>query len=138
MEITKERPKASSLPSGTLVEMYIQLRDRRALRKAAFENEDAADKGKQEKMEGILMQRFNAEGIDSVKSAAGTAYTDTRVAASVADTTAFYGFCVENDEIGLMEIRASKTNIQAFKEANGDLPPGVNWSETKTIKVRRS
>ena len=85
MEVaTKPKVSAAALPSGKLVELYIQLRDRRALRKAEYENADADDKGKQEKIEGILLQRFNEEGIDSIKTGAGTAQPGARGERSVA------------------------------------------------------
>ena len=51
------KKKVTDLPSGSLVEIYIELRDRRAKRKAEYENADAADKGKQEKLEN-LVNRF--------------------------------------------------------------------------------
>lgn len=133
-----ERPKASALPSGKLVEIYIELRDRRAKRKAAFENEDADDKTKQEKIEGMLLQRFNAEGIDSIKSPAGTAYTSTRTSATVADGEAFFDFCRNNDAWDLVDKRANKTAIAAYRTEHDDLPPGINWSETLVVNVRRS
>lgn len=138
MEV-KEKPKASSLPSGKLVEVYIELRDRRARRKAAFENEDSEDKGKQEKIEGMLLQRFNADGIDSVKTPFGTAYTSTRTTASVADKEVFMSWAdAQDDRWEYIEVRADKKNVEAYREANDDLPPGINWTESRVINVRRS
>lgn len=138
MEV-KEKPKASSLPSGKLVEVYIELRDRRARRKAAFENEDSEDKGKQEKIEGMLLQRFNADGIDSVKTPFGTAYTTTRTTASVADKEVFMSWAdAQDDRWEYIEVRADKKNVEAYREANDDLPPGINWTESRVINVRRS
>lgn len=138
MEQVLTKPKVTDLPSGKLVDAYIQLRDRRAKRKAAYENEDESDKLKQEKIEGILLQRFREEGIDSVKSPAGTAYTLTRTSATVADGEAFFNFCRENDAWELVDKRANKTAIVAYKEENNDLPPGINYSETLVLGVRRS
>lgn len=138
MEAQAEKTKASSLPSGKLVEIYIDLRDRRAKRKAAFENEDADDKGKQEKIEGMLLQRFAAEGIDSVKSPAGTAYTSTRTSATVADGQVFFDFCRENDMWDLVDKRANKTAVAAYRNENDDIPPGINWSECLVVNVRRT
>lgn len=140
MEQVLEKPKqkVSDLPSGKLVEFYIELRDRRAKRKAAYENDDEADKLKQEKIEGMLLQRFREEGIESIKSAAGTAYTLTRTSATVADGEAFFNYCRENDAWDLVDKRANKTAVVAFRNEYNDLPPGINYSETLTIGVRRS
>ena len=52
--------KVSDLKTSDLTLIYIQLRDRRAQRKAAYEAEDAADKAKQEKIEGVLLAKLDA------------------------------------------------------------------------------
>lgn len=126
------------MKTGTLVEMYIQLRDRRAARKAAFDIDDSDDKAKQEKIEGLLMQRFKEDGVDSVKTPAGTAYTSMRTTASVADGEAFFSFCRETEQWDLIEKRASKTAVIAYRDEHNDLPPGINWSEQVVVNVRRS
>ena len=139
MEVaTKPKVSAAALPSGKLVELYIQLRDRRALRKAEYENADADDKGKQEKIEGILLQRFNEEGIDSIKTGAGTAYTSTRTSASVADKEVFMAWVRENELWEFLEVRAAKKTVETFREEQNNLPPGINWVEQVTVNVRRS
>lgn len=121
-----------------LVKLYIQLRDRRSQRKAAYENEDAADKGKQEKIEGILLKRFMDQGIESVKTCAGTAYKSVRSSASVADWESFFDFVRGNEAWGLLEHRASKAAVEEHKNSFGELPPGLNWREEIVINVRRS
>jgi len=138
MEQAVAKPKVTDLPSGKLVEVYIQLRDRRAQRKAEFENSDADDKSRQEKIEGILLQRFTEEGIDSVKSAAGTAYTSTRSSASVADKDLFMSWVRENELWEFLEVRAAKGTVQSYREEQNDLPPGINWVEQRVVNVRRS
>lgn len=130
--------KASELPSNQLVDLYIQIRDRRALRKAEYENADAGDKHKQEKIEGILMVRFHNDGVESIRTDAGTAYVSARSAFSVADRDAFRKFVEDNNAWELVEMRAAKTACTQFKEEHNDLPPGLNYSEVKVINVRRS
>ena len=49
-----------------LVDMYIQLRDRRSQRKKDFEESDSSDKAYQDKIEGVLMAHFNENGVDRV------------------------------------------------------------------------
>ena len=131
------KPKVTDLPSGKLVEVYIQLRDRRAQRKAEYENADADDKGKQEKIEGILLHRFQEDGIESCKTAAGTAYKSVRTSASVADADLFFSFIVKNDLWDLLEKRCNKTFVEQYKAEHEELPPGVNYSESVVINVRR-
>jgi hypothetical protein len=37
-----------------------------------------------------------------------------------------------------MDVRASKTAIVEFVEANADLPPGINWRAETVVRIRRS
>lgn len=129
----------TDLKDSELVQFYIQLRDRRAQRKAAYENDDAADKGKQEKIEGELLRRFQERGADSVSAKGiGTAYKSVRSTASVADWDSFLDFVKSNDAWELIAHSCSKASVQEFKAANEDLPPGINWREEVTVNVRRS
>ena len=66
--------KLSEARTADLAKIYIQLRDRRAQRKAKYDAEDADDKAKQERIEADLLRRFNEEGIESVRTEFGTAY----------------------------------------------------------------
>lgn len=136
--VAAPRMKVADMPSNKLVDIYIQLRDRRAQRKAAFENDDAGDKDKQEKIEGVLLAKFLEEGVESVKTAAGTAYKSSRVSATVADRDMFFDFVRANEAWDMLESRAAKTAVVAWKEENNDLPPGIKWSEIATLNVRRS
>lgn len=121
-----------------VVEKYILIRDRRASRKKEFEAEDAADKELQEKIEAKLLQAFDQTGVDSCRTAFGTAYKSSRTTASVADKESFMSFVREAGEWPLLEVRAAKTAVEQYKAEHGDLPPGVSWSEMTTINVRRT
>lgn len=128
-----------SLNKADVVKTYIALRDRRAKRKAEFEAADAEDKLAQEKIEAYFLKGFNEEGIDSIKTEFGTVYKQTRTSASVADWDAFFnGYVVPNQAWEMLERRANKTTVEQYRAANEDLPPGINWSETQVVNVRRN
>lgn len=128
-----------ALNKAEVVATYIKLRDRRAKRKAEYEAADAADKEKQEKIEAYLLKEFNESGIDSIKTEFGTAYKSTRTSATVADWDAFFTqYVVPNQAWEMLERRVNKTAVEQFKAANEDLPPGINWSETQVVNIRRS
>lgn len=120
-----------------LVSTYIAIRDRRAVRKAAFTAEDAKDKALAEKIEAVFLKLFTDQGTDSVKTSAGTAYRTTRTSATVADKTVFLEYIMANAAFELLDVRANKTAVNDFKEVNDTLPPGVNWSAEHTVNVRR-
>jgi len=130
--------KIADLSDASLVQLFIGLRDRRAKRKADYDLDDAGDKDRQNKIETDFLRRFNEQGTDSVSSREfGTAYRSTRSSATVADWDIFFGHVQDNDAWELIERRPSKKAVQEFREANDDMVPGLNWSETQVVNFRR-
>jgi hypothetical protein len=121
-----------------LVQKYIELRDAKSQLKAKYDAKAGKLDTAMEKIEAILLMDFNERGIESMRTAAGTAYKQTRVSAGVADWDAARDFIVENELWNMLERRVNKSAIEQYKEANGDLPPGINWREEVVINVRRS
>jgi phage host-nuclease inhibitor protein Gam len=121
------------------VTLYIQLRDKKAQMKSDFDASVAPINDKMEKLEAKLLDVFNKTGMDSVKTEHGTAYTAVRTTASVADREAFMDFVKANEEWSLLEVRASKTAIEQFRDSNdNELPPGVNIRSERVVNIRRS
>ena len=130
--------KISELDDANLLKLFIGLRDKRSKRKADYDADDADDKYKQNKIETEFLRRFNERGIDNVSSREfGTAYRSTRSSATVADWDAVLDFVQENEAWEMLERRVNKTAVEQFKSVEGDLPPGVNWSETQVVNFRR-
>lgn len=131
--------KPAEMKDSQLVELYIKVRDRRAQRKAAFDNEDTDDKSRQEKIEAILLVRFEESGLESVRTAAGTAYKSSKTSVAIADKEAFFfDWIIPNKAWEFLDLKANKSSIVEYKKINNDLPPGINWREEVTINVRRS
>jgi hypothetical protein len=122
-----------------LVGKYILLRERRAKRKAAFALDDESDKALQEKIEAVMMIKFQELGTNSVNTPLGTAYTAIRTSASVADRDVYFGWVMEDpaERLIFLEARASKLAVEAYRNANGVIPPGLNWSESREINFTR-
>jgi len=121
-----------------LVAKYIEMRDKKYELKHQYEFKAAQLDEVLGKIESKLLQVFDSAGMDSVKTEFGTAYASTRSMASVADKETFMNFIKENEEWSLMEVRAAKLAIEQYKDANGDLPPGVNYREERVVNIRRS
>ena len=121
-----------------LVAKYIEMRDKKYELKHQYEFKAAQLDEVLGKIEAKLLQVFDSAGMDSVKTEFGTAYASTRSMASVADKETFMNFIKENEEWSLMEVRAAKLAIEQYKDANGDLPPGVNYREERVVNIRRS
>jgi phage host-nuclease inhibitor protein Gam len=120
------------------VSVYIKMRDKKAQMKAEFDASVAPLNEKMEKLEAKLLDVFNKTGMDSVKTEFGTAYTTTRVTASVADREIFMTHVKENDDWALLEVRAAKSAVEQYRENNNDLPPGISMREERVVNVRRS
>lgn len=120
------------------VELYIKMRDRKAELKAEFDAKIAPLNEKMDKLEAKLLDVFNQTGMDSIKTEFGTAYTTTRVTASVADKEVFMAHVRANDDWGLLEVRASKTAVDQYRSVHDDIPPGVSMREERVVNVRRS
>ena len=130
--------KIGELDDVSLLKLFIALRDRRAKRKAAYDDDDASDKDKQNKIEVEFLRRFQERGIDNVAARdIGTAYKSTRSSATVADWEVVLDYVQEHEAWELLERRVNKTAVEQFKSVEGDLPPGINWSETQVVNFRR-
>jgi len=130
--------KANDMDDGTLLKLFIALRDRRARRKADFQLDDVDDKEKQERIEIEFLKRFNERGIDNVSARGiGTAYRSVRASAKVADWDSLLEFIKKEGAWEMLERRVSKVAVEQFKAETSDLPPGVDWGETQVINFRR-
>lgn len=131
--------KLSEVKDADLLKIFMGLRDRRAQRKAAFTEEDAGDKAKQERIENEFLRRFNDREIDNVSArGVGTAYRSVRSSATVADWEALLNFITTEEAWEMLERRVNKTAVEQYKEVHEDLPPGVNWGEVITVNFRRN
>jgi len=130
--------KVSDLPNDELVKVFIALRDRRVQRKKVYEMDNAADKAKQLKIEGVLLRKFKAEGSESTRTIYGTAFKKMQVSVSVGDKDVFLQHVKDNDAFELMDVRANATGVAQYRTEHNDLPPGVNLHEEIRIHVQRS
>lgn len=121
-----------------LVEKYIQLRDKKAEIAAAYKEKVAKLDATLTKIEGVLLSQFDELGMESVRTKAGTAYKSSRASATVADWDTVLAYIQQNNLWNMLDHRVSKKAVEEFKEAHGDLPPGVNWREEIVVNVRRS
>lgn len=122
----------------TLTEKYLKLRDHKAGLKAKFTADTAAIDHALETAEAAILAFFQEHGMTSASCANGTAYQSTRTSATVADWDAVLGFVKTNERWDMLERRVAKKAVEDYVEAEGDLPPGVNWKSEITINVRRS
>lgn len=121
-----------------LVDKYIKFRDIKAKLKAKHSNELEPVETALKTIEATLLSKFAEIGTESVRTTAGTAFKSTRTSATVVDWDQVLDYVKANGAWELLERRVNKSAVEEFREANDDLPPGVNMRSEITINVRRS
>lgn len=120
-----------------LVKKYIMLRDK-------LKESDDAHKAKTkparellEKMNGDLLEALRVAGGDSVSTEFGTVYKTTKKSATLLDADAFRNYVISNKLWDLADWKANSTAVSDYIDANTAPPPGVNYSTTFLVGVRR-
>jgi len=119
------------------VAAYIKLRDHK--KKADEEYKKGLERINlaMDKLEAELLRDLQANGVDSMKSDAGTVYIRIVASASVNDRDAFMNFLKDNDEWEALDVRANKVIVKEIMD-RGQAVPGIKYSEVATVGVRRS
>lgn len=123
----------------TLIEKYVQLRDR----KKAIEDEHKAQlapyKEAMQRLEEAFQDRMQEMGLKSLKSSHGTVYQSEVANAKVRDFDATLKFIMDNERYDLLERRVNKITLQSIlEEGDIDEVPGVELTRALKINVRRS
>lgn len=120
-----------------VIAKFIELRDEVEAITNRAAAECAAKKAQMHSLQAWLKNKFNETGETSVKTPAGTAYVEMIESCNVADWNTVINFVKETDNWGLLKRGVSKTAVSEYTEENGVLPPGINWTVIKDVKVRR-
>lgn len=121
-----------------LIDRYIQLRDKKKALKDEYDAKVAPFDAAMDKIEAFMLTKMQETGQTSMPTKAGTAYMTKRTSATVADRELFKDWCERTDNWHLIDLRAQKTAIDAYKEETDDLPPGINYSQAVVVNIRRS
>lgn len=121
-----------------LIERYVALRDKKSELEAAHKAKLALLDAGMDKIESAILAELNKEGLESIGSAAGTAFKSTVTSATVADRDAYLAFLKETENWHLADIRPAKKAVAEYRAANDDLPPGINWREEVVVRIRRA
>lgn len=121
-----------------IVESYIALRERKAQLKAKYEADVAPIQEMLDKAEAHLLAEMQKQGVTAFRTDVGTAYSQERTSATVADWDGLLEFVKDKDLWQMLERRVSKTAVDEYVAQNKDLPPGVNYRREVVVNVRRS
>lgn len=85
-----------------IISKYIEIRDKIAEIKRGHEEELRPYNEALEKLDGVLMNKFNEDGVKSLRANSGTAYTENVVSVTVADWESFLGYIKQHDRWDLL------------------------------------
>jgi hypothetical protein len=136
-EADNAAPPPSELDAAALIELYIDLRAAKRATEKRHEQELSLFIQRMEKIEQVLHRYMLAHKLNSLPTDSGTAYTNVKRSASVADGTAFRSHIIENRDWDLADWRANVNSCEAHIKEHGVPPPGVNYREFETVGVRR-
>jgi len=120
-----------------LVGAYIVTRDDIDARKKALDLELEELKALQERRESYIKGELDRLGVESFKTAHGTAFVTWKDSATVKDRESFFAWVKENDAFEFFESRVSKTAVKQRLEDGSPPPPGVDYTKVKDVQVRR-
>lgn len=121
-----------------IVAKYVALRDKAAEIKKRHTEELSRFNVAMGMLEGWMLDKLNAAGIESARTDSGTAYKSTRTSAKVVNWTETLAFIREQEAWDLLEARVSKTAAEAIIDETKQPIPGVSVTRETTINVRRS
>jgi hypothetical protein len=130
--------KPPTMTPATMVEKYVQLRDKKAeivkRQKAELNPYDLA----MGTLEAWLMDVLNTNGVTNMKAPAGTFYTTTRTSVTVQRWSETLDYIIKHEAWELLEGRVSKTMAEAWMTEKQEAIPGISVNREASLNVRRS
>lgn len=120
-----------------VVEAYRKLRDQKKDMQDRHKEELQPIEDKLEKLENHLHQQLLANGVDSMKTAHGTAYLSRTASVKVEDWECALDFIKANDLWHMLEKRLAKSAVEEFVAGQNQNLPGTEISYIQKVNVRK-
>lgn len=122
-----------------LTSIYIKIRDARADKKRAFDEQDKELEDQMQVLSEQMLDTCKEMNANSIRTAHGTIIRTVKSRYTTNDWDSMYSFIQEHSAFGLLEKRLQQTNMKEFLSENPDLlPMGLNVQSEYTVSVRRS
>jgi len=122
-----------------LIGKYVAARDKKDELRSKYNEKVRMIDDYLTKIEGALLAAMEANGTESMRTEAGTAYISSQNSCTTADKEAFLKYIKDNQEWGLLDARPLKSAVEVYIETNdGELPPGINWRSESVVRIRRA
>lgn len=123
-----------------LTRVFLKIRDKRSELKAAFDAEDKKLTAQQDKVKSALLDFCKENGLDSVKTPAGTFFRTVKTRYWTNDWDAMNAFIKKHDVPEMYEKRLNQTVVKEFiaEELDGDTPDFINIKSEYQVSVRKA
>lgn len=128
-----------SAPSaGDVIAAFLKLRRQKEEIAARHKEEMAPINDKMGKLETYMLNLLNQAGVDSMAfKGVGTMFKKNVQSVTVAEWDATLAWIRANEAWEFLERRVSKTVVQEYSEARGEVPPGINVTNDVVVQVRK-
>lgn len=116
---------------------YVATRDALDVERKDYNRYEANAKAYMSRIEGFIREKADELGMDSIRTASGTAYRSVKTSYRVADWDAFWQYIKTNDYSQCVEKRAAKLAVKEIHDETGELPPGLDYHTEIVFDVRR-
>lgn len=121
-----------------LTEVYLKIKARREQLSRDFRKQDDDLKEKQEKIKRALLNHCKENGVESVRTSAGTFFRSKKTKYWTSDWESMYKFIIEHKVPEFFTKQLNQTNVKQFLEENPEaVPPGLNSDTEYVISVRK-
>jgi hypothetical protein len=124
---------------AALANVYLKIRDARAVLKTEFATNDSVLQEQMDLLETNMLDACKELNASSIKTPYGTIIRSVKSRYWTNDWDSMYTFIREQGAFGLLEKRLHQTNMKEFLVENPDLlPMGLNVESEYTVVVRKA
>jgi hypothetical protein len=120
-----------------LVDGYIKLRDKKEELEAAHKAKLHTINVFMEDIEHQIAAKSLVDGVDSYKTAYGTAFFSSINRCNVSDWNQTLQFIVQNGAYDMLNKAVKKDVVRDYIEKYGVVPPGLDWATIRTFNCRK-
>lgn len=117
---------------------YVKLRDERSALKKLYEEDDNILKDEMALRENWLLRAIQSIGGESVRTAHGTAFIQTKTRSNCSDWPSFWKWIATHERFDMLEKRVAQRAMSELVENGQELPPGINLHQEQEVQIRRS
>lgn len=119
------------------IETYVATRDDLAEKRKAFTQYEANAKAFMYRIQAFIHLKANELGVDSFKTAAGTAYRAVKTQYRTEDWETFLNWVKATNNFQTLEKRPAKLAVKEIHDESGEVPPGLTHHVEVEFDVRR-